>query len=120
MSKLKVLTIGCTIAFSMSSFDALAAETRVEGLNACVEAVVTELSDSQGSPMNFSIAPGSEMSSKRLNRREKFHLDIRNPSSDDVLARADCIVNQNAKVQKLIDLPLDARDAMERSEIALY
>lgn len=120
MNNLKVLTIGCAVAFSMSSLDTLAAATRAEGLNACVEAAVTELSSSQGSPVDFSIAPGSEMSLQKLKRREKFHLDIRSPETDDIVARADCIVNQNAQVRTLIDLPLDARDAEERSKMALY
>ena len=120
MNSLKVFTVGCAVAFSLTSLNAQAAATRADGLNACVEAVVTEISNSQGSPVDFSIAPGSEMSLHKLKRREKFHLDIRSPKTDDVVARADCIVNQNAQVRTLIDLPLDARDAEERSKIALY
>ena len=120
MNKFKVLTIGCAVAFTMSSLDTHAAATRAEGLNACIEAAVPELSNSQGLPVDFSIAPGSEMSLHKLKRREKFHLDIRSPKTDDVVSRADCIVNQNAQVRTLIDLPLDARDAEERSKVALY
>ena len=120
MNKLKLLTAGCAIAFSVSSFDTLAAASRAEGLNACAAAVVTDIGSSQGSPLDFSMSTDSDMSSVKLGQREVFHLDIRSPETDVVVARADCIVDRKARVRKVINVPLDAQDADVRSNVALY
>lgn len=120
MNNLKILTAGCVIAFSMTSLNALASATRAEGLNACAEAVVTELGTSQGSPIDFRVSPDSDKSLEKMRRRETFHLDIRSPETDVIVARIDCVVDQKARVRKVIDVPLDALDAEKRAKIALY
>lgn len=120
MNNLRILAVGCTIALSVSCLDTQAASTRTEGLNACAEAVVTAFGSSQGSPVDFSMSPDSDMSSTKLKRRETYHLDIRSPKTDTIVARADCIVDQNATVRKIIDVPLDARNAEERAKLTLY
>lgn len=120
MNHLKMITAGCAIALSVTSLDSLASATRTDGLNACAEAVVTELGNSKGSPMGFSLSPDSDMSSQRLARREIFHLDIRNPDTEAVMARIDCVVDQKGRVRKVIDVPLDGPDAERRATIASY
>lgn len=120
MNNLRILTVGCTIAFSMSSLDTLAASTRAEGLNACAEAIVTAFGSSQGSPVDFSLSTDSDLTSENLNRRETYHLDLRSPKTDTIVARADCVVDHNAKVRRVTDVPIDARDAEERAKVASY
>lgn len=120
MNKLKILTAGCAIAFSMASINTLASATRTEGLNACAEAIVTELGTSQGSPMSFRISQSSDISLEKLKRRETFHLDLRSPETDAIVARVDCIVDRKAQVQKVINVPLDALDAERRAKVALH
>lgn len=120
MNNLKLLTVGCTIAFSMSSLDTLAKSSRTEGLNACARAIVSEIGSSQGSPLDFSLSPDSDKSSLALGRREIFHLDVRSPKTDDIVARADCIVDRKGRVQEVIDVPLNAEDAGVRARIASY
>ncbi len=120
MNHLKMLTAGCAIALSVTSLDSLASATRTEGLNACAEAVVTELGNSKGSPIDFRLSSDSDTSGKKLNRRETFHLDIRNPEDDAIVARIDCVVDRRARVQKVIDVPLDGPDAEQRATMISY
>jgi len=50
-----------------------------------------------------------------LKRREVIHLDARDPSSEEVVARADCTVDHRANVRELVNVSLDAADAAERA-----
>jgi hypothetical protein len=85
------------------------------GLDACADAMVSELSENQGAPMVYNLDPSSGGSAKRLNRFEIYHLDARDPKSEEVVARYDCHINNKAQVQKLIPVPLDAPDARFRA-----
>ena len=51
----------------------------------------------------------------RLREFEMFHLDARGATSDEIVARADCVVDSRAKVRRIKVLPLDAADAGERA-----
>lgn len=52
---------------------------------------------------------------RRLRALEMFHLDARGATSDEIVARADCVVDSRAKVRRIKVLPLDAADASERA-----
>ena len=54
-------------------------------------------------------------SSRRVGEVEMFHLDARDPVSEEVVARADCWVNRRAKVKRLVPVPIDAEDAEKRA-----
>ena len=110
----KIICTGA-IAAIMFSTGSIAA-TRTDGLNACASAAVAEISISQDAAPNFSLTPESSISRAKLNRRELFHLDLRNPSTDEVLARVDCTVDQRARVIDLKEVPLEGKDAVARSE----
>jgi hypothetical protein len=53
--------------------------------------------------------------SRRMGRVELFHLDARDPESQEVVARADCWVNRSAEVQRLLPVPIEAEDAEKRA-----
>lgn len=52
---------------------------------------------------------------RRLREIEMFHLDARGATSDEIIARADCVVDSSANVRRIKVLPLDAADASERA-----
>ena len=114
MNNSKILTIGCAIAISLAPH-AVKAATMETGLNACADALVSELATSNGAPLGYRVSPESSTSQSRLKRREKIHLDVHNPESREVVARADCTVDNHGQVRKLVTVPLDAADAEERA-----
>lgn len=114
MNKHKVMKMGLVLAISAVPVHANAV-TRQAGLEACAEAMVSGLAESQGSPMVFNLGPDSTGGKKKLAIRETFHLDARDPDSDKVVARKDCVVNKRAEVIRLIEVPLDGPDARIRA-----
>lgn len=114
MNNSKILTIGCTVVIALTPFSAKAASMKA-GLDACADALVTELASSNGAPLDYRVNPGSGATGVRLKRREVIHLDARDPNSQEVVARADCTVDHRANVRELVSVPLDAADAAERA-----
>ncbi|MFC1778084.1 hypothetical protein ACFL3I_12220 [Pseudomonadota bacterium] len=114
MNNSKIFTTGCAFALSMVSLGTQAG-TRTDGLDACAAAMVSELGSAQGVTMKYSMSPDTETSDVRLKRREVFHMDIRDPATREIIARADCTVDEKAKVRKLESVPLDAEDAVVRA-----
>jgi len=85
------------------------------GLNACANALTSKLETRQGRPVNYNIAPETKINNEKLKAREVFFLDAKAPNTDEVIARANCIVNDEAEVVKLVVLPLDAAQARNRA-----
>lgn len=119
MNNSKIFIAGCAVAISMVSTGTQAA-TRNDGLDACAAAVVSELGNAQGAAMKYSMAPGSDMSKAKLKRREVFHMDIRDPQTREIIARADCTVDEKAAIRELKNLPIDARDAVVRADSSRF
>lgn len=86
-----------------------------KALEACVSALVQDISDAQDSPLRATISDDSLVSNSRLGRRTRIHLDARDPVSREVLVKADCVVNRNAEVLELHRLPDEAPEAEVRS-----
>ena len=114
MNNSKILTMGCAVAIALAPFSVKAASLQ-DGLDACASAVVDDLATSNGAPLDYRISEDSRASKSRLRERETFHLDVHDPSSDEVVARADCIVDSRARVKKVVTLPLDEPDAAQRA-----
>ncbi len=114
MNNSKILTIGCALAVSLSPWSVEAASVQ-EGLDACATAVVSELAGSDGAPPVYSMSEESGNSRSRLRIRETIHLDVLDPHSHEVVARADCVVDSRARVRRLVSLPLEEPDAAERA-----
>ena len=109
-------TIGmvCVVATSLVHMSAEAASGKA-GLDACVTALVKEMSVNQGSAVQARISGDSWVPNKRLGSNTMIHLDARDPSNQEIVAKADCVVNSRAKVKDLIMLPEDAPEATVRS-----
>ena len=114
MNHSKILTVGCAMVISLAPLGAKAA-TMKTGLVACADALVSELADSRGTPFDYRVNPESDFSNSRLRSTEVIHLDARDPKSQEVVARADCVVSHYGKVRRLITVPLKAADAAERA-----
>ena len=114
MNNSKILTMGCAVAIALAPFSVKAASVH-DGLDACANAVVNELATSNGTPPDYKINKDSHASKFRLRGLETFHLDVHDPSGDEVIARADCVVDARARVKRVVTLPLDELDAAQRA-----
>ena len=114
MNNSKILTMGCAVAIALAPFSVKAASQQ-DGLDACASAVVDELAISNGAPLDYRMSEVSRASKSRLRVRETFHFDVHDPNSDEVVARADCVVDSRARVKKVVTLPLDEPDAAQRA-----
>jgi len=114
MNNSKILKVGFAMVISLAPYSVKAA-TMEKGLDACADALVSELASSNGAPLDYSLSPESDASGSRLKRREMIHLDARDPNSQEVVARADCVVDNKGKVRRLVSVPLNAADAAERA-----
>ena len=114
MNSSKLLKAGMIAAMVAAPYQTYAVSTEA-GLEACTNAMVEQLAEDQGGPMVYNLDPESDGSARRMDRREIFHLDAKDPDSQEVVARYDCFINGNAQVQKLVRVPLDAPDAQFRA-----
>ena len=114
MNNSKILAIGCAMAVTLAPWSVKAASLK-DGLEACADAMVTELASSNGGPVDFSMSPDSDASKARLRVRETIHLDAHDPKSNEVVARAECVVDSRARVKRLVSVPLDEPDAARRA-----
>jgi len=110
MNKKSLVMLGSALALSALPFT-VSAYTADKALNACAEAVTAEISSGE---MAYSISDESD-SGHRVSGITVFHLDLHDPASDEVVARADCVVDARARVKRVKTLPLDAADASERA-----
>ena len=114
MNHKNIFTFACALAVAMAPLD-LKAASRQAGMDACADALVSKLSTDTGTTLNFQLAAGSESSKVKLNFRETYHLDARDPNTQKIIARADCVVDRKAKVRQLVSIPLSADDAAARA-----
>lgn len=113
MNNSKLFKSGFAIAMATASFSASAMTTEA-GLDLCTRAMVDQLSNEAGTPLNFTMDSNAYPRS-RMRRTETFHLDARAPGSDEIVGRYDCVVNNKAEVIELVMLPLSAEDASVRA-----
>jgi hypothetical protein len=110
----KPLFVISALAACMSPM-AVPAATGEDGFEACVSALVQDLSDAQGYPLQATISDDTAVADNRLKRRNHYYLDARDPASREIVAKIDCIVNKKAEVVSLKRLPDDAPVAEVRS-----
>ena len=84
--------------------------TAENAIEACVDALDDEMVGSEFAYRIEDIGGG-----RRLRDFEIFHLDARSAATDEIVARADCVVDGRANVKRIKVLPLDAADAGERA-----
>jgi hypothetical protein len=114
MNTLNMKTIGSALVLSLAPLSANAV-THNEALEACASALAGEISGKTGIETAYRIDEELPASGRRLGRMEMFHLDARDPESQEVVARADCWVNRSAEVQRLLPVPIEAEDAEKRA-----
>jgi hypothetical protein len=115
MKRIKTMMTGCTLALALAPFHA-GAFTEEKALEACADAMVSDLSDSRGVELDYRLDDASKGSGRRLEYPGTFHLDAKDPRSMEVVARIDCYVDSHARVRRVVSLPLSAEDAAERAE----
>lgn len=114
MNKPNMRTIGCVMALSLVPFSANAV-TESQALEACADALAGEISGTKGIETAYRMDESLPESSRRVGVATLFHLDARDPESQEVVARADCWVSRGAKVKRLVPVPIEAEDAEKRA-----
>jgi hypothetical protein len=114
MKARKTLAMMCAAATSFIHLGADAA-SGMDALEACASALAREMSTAQGAGIQVRISDDSVAPSRRLDARAIYHLDARDPRSNEIVAKADCAVDSRARVKSLVRLPDDAPEAAERS-----
>jgi len=106
MNSKKLFVIGTAAAMSMASLYAQATAGHV-GLEACVDAMVGELSEASGTQVGYSLDSASDNFDRDLRSREVISLYAREPGSDVLVSRMDCFVDRRGRVLRLKDMPLE-------------
>ena len=106
MNSKRIFVIGVTAAMSMASFYANATAGHV-GLEACVDAMVGELSEANGTQVGYSLDSASDNFDRNLRAREVISLYARDPSTDALVSRMDCVVDRRGRIPRLKDMPLE-------------
>lgn len=96
----------CAMAMSLVPFQVHATTGQI-GLQACADALVSELSISNGTPVSYQMDEANEGFHSKLQTREVFSLYARDAQSSELVSRMDCIVNSRGKVIRLTSKPLD-------------
>lgn len=111
----KMIKAGMVVALaSLPLYASEKTESEV-ALDACAEALATKLASKQGEAVGYNVSPESKGSKLALRGREVIYLDAKAPMTDDIIARANCIVNGDAEVMELVALPLTAPEARIRA-----
>ena len=110
MKHRKIVVIGCALALSAIPLTSTA-YTAENALAACAAAVTDTLADGG---VTWRLDDNSRFDG-RMRGTETIHLDLRDAATDEIVARADCVVDERARVKRVKTLPLDAADAEERA-----
>ena len=81
----------------------------------CAEALVNDMAADQNEKMSYKLDPKSKGFSGTIKRTETIYLDAKTPESQEVIARYNCVINRDAEVEELIELPIDAPSAEYRA-----
>lgn len=102
----KKFLVGCTVAMSMVPFYSHATSGQI-GLEACTDALVSELSISKGKDLAYKLDTDNADFDRKLSSYEMISLYARDSKSDELVSRMDCIVNGRGRVVRLTTKPLD-------------
>ena len=113
MNSKKKFLFKCTLAVALVPFNTYAT-TGHAGLEACADALASKLSAANGTSIDYEVDPASEGFDRRLQSLELFSLYARDPDSNKLVSRMDCVVNRTGRVMRLIDMPLEAEDSSKQ------
>jgi len=106
MNSKKRLFAKCALAIAMVPFNANAT-TAQAGLEACADALVTELSMDNGSDVSYRLDSANEGFDRKLRTPELISLYARDPHSSELVSRMDCYVSSKGRVIRLTKMPLE-------------
>jgi len=109
MNSKKRLFAKCTLAMAMVPFHAHATTARI-GLEACADALVSELSVSNGSAVSYRLDSATEDFDRKLQSPERISLYARDPQSSELVSKMDCVINSRGRVIRLTNMPLDTAE----------
>ena len=109
MNSKKRLFVKCTLAMAIVPFHAHAI-TAQTGLEACADALVSELSTSNGTAVSYRLDSANEGFDRKMHSLERISLYARDPQSNELVSQMDCVVNRKGRVIRLTDIPLDAAE----------
>ena len=113
MNSKKKLLVKCTMAMAIVPFHANAT-TAQTGLEACADALVNELSISNGSSVSYQLDSANEGFDRRLRSPERISLYARDPHSNELVSQMDCFVSSKGRVFRLQNMPLDTEESDNR------
>jgi len=108
MNRNKKFLVGCTMAVSMVPIYSHATSGQI-GLEACTDAMLSELSISSGKDLAYSFDTNNTDFARKLNSLEMISLLARDSDSDKLVSRVDCVVNGKGRVLRMSTKPLDDR-----------
>ena len=106
MTDRKIVKFGCALALATTPFS-VSAYSADSAMNACAAALTARMSDASGTATAYSLDETS-LDGGRLGELSIFYLDARDPKTQEVVARANCVVDSRARVKRITTLPLDA------------
>ena len=108
----KLLTVSVIAAFSIP----VGADTNNDnlGLDACAKALVAQLTEQKENKMNYKLTDESKGFEGRLKSSQVIYLDAKN-KDEQLIARYNCFINEDAEVEKLVAVAMDAPDAKYRA-----
>ena len=107
MNSKKRLFVKCTLAMAIVPFHAHA-NTAQAGLEACADALASELSISNGTDVSYRLDSANEGFDGKMQSLERISLYARDPQSSELVSQMDCVVNRKGRVIRLTNIPLDA------------
>ena len=113
MNSKKMLLAKCTIAMAMIPFHTHATTGQV-ALEACADALVSELSSSSGAAVSYQLDSANEGFDRKMQSLERISLYARDPQSSELVSKMDCVVNSRGRVIRLTNMPLEAPEAVKQ------
>ena len=107
MNSKKKLLAKCTFAMAMVPFHTHATTGHV-ALEACADALASELSSSNGSAVSYQLDSANEGFDRKMQSVERISLYARDPKSSELVSKMDCVVNSRGRVIRLTNMPLEA------------
>ena len=107
MNSKKKLLANCTIAMAMIPFHTHATTGQV-ALEACADALVSELSSSNGTAVSYQLDSANEGFDRKMQSLERISLYARDPQSSELVSKMDCVVNSRGRVIRLTNMPLES------------
>lgn len=109
MNSKKKLLAKCTIAMAVIPFHTHATTGQV-GLEACADALASELSSSNGTAVSYQLDSASEGFDTKMRSVEQISLYARDIHSNELVSKMDCVVNRKGRVIRLTSIPLEASE----------